>query len=132
MTLKTATLADEFLIVYSENQFDLDLAAAFGKKDWDTVLRTVGGISGQDRDKVYGKGAHFLAPLEFLSEVFIDGTPLSKPYFEEHCEGHDAGRSLQIHYPRFGPALLLELADKRRFVCSILNQPEATFKLVNQ
>ena len=118
MSLRTTMLDGLLAVIYSEGQFDLELAAAYGKKDWDGVLRTVGGISGEQRDGVYERGAHFLAPLEFLSEVFIEGVPLSKPTFEEHAQTENGGRFLEVHYPRFGPALLVELGDKRRFVCS--------------
>ncbi len=38
---------------------------------------------GAMRDRMHRDGASWIAPLEFLSEVFVDGKPLTKPQFEK-------------------------------------------------
>jgi hypothetical protein len=82
------------------------------------------------RDKIQRDGASWIAPLEFLSEVFIDGKPLTKPQFERDAQGGDGLRSLEVHFPRFGPVTLLEIAGKGRFVTS-LHDAQRAAKLVS-
>ena len=71
-------------------------------------------------------GALWIAPIEFLSEVFIDGKPLTKQWFEQNAETTNGVKSLEVHFPRFGAVKLLELADKRRFVTSLDDAAHAT------
>ena len=44
------------------------------------------------RDKIQRDGASWIAPLEFLSEVFVDGKPLTKPQFEKDAQTADGVR----------------------------------------
>jgi hypothetical protein len=48
------------------------------------------------RDKIQRDGAGWIAPLEFLSEVFIDGKPLSKAEFEKGAT-YGGVRSMGVH-----------------------------------
>jgi hypothetical protein len=107
------------VLVFPAERFDLDVAAALGKRDWDQIVRSSDNLPGSMRDKIQREGAGWIAPLEFLSEVFVDGKPLTKAHFERESQTADDVRSLDVHFPRFGPALLLEISGKGRFVTSL-------------
>jgi hypothetical protein len=117
------------VLVFPAERFDLDVAAALGKRDWDQVVRRSDNLTGAMRDKIQRDGATWIAPLEFLSEVFIDGKPLTKAEFERDAKRSDGVRSLDVHFPRFGPVTLLEISGKGRFVTSHGN-PDSAAKLV--
>lgn len=119
------------VLVFPAERFDLDIAAALGKKSWETILRRGDDINGQIRDRIHAEGAGFIAPLEFLSEVFIDGSPLSRPAFEKSAQPlASGGRHLEVHCPRFGPVVLLDLPGKGRFISSELDRPDQVANLV--
>jgi hypothetical protein len=107
------------VLVFPAERFDLDVAAALGKRDWDQVVRRADNLTGAMRDKIQRDGAGWIAPLEFLSEVFVDGKPLTKAEFEKSSTTADGVKSLDVHFPRFGPVTLLEIAGKGRFVTSL-------------
>jgi hypothetical protein len=107
------------VLVFPPERFDLDVAAALGKRDWDFVVRRSDNLSGSMRDKLQRDGANWIAPIEFLSEVFVDGKPLTKQEFERDAQSAGGVKSLDVHFPRFGAVKLLEMADKRRFVTSL-------------
>jgi hypothetical protein len=117
------------VIVFPQERFDLDVAAALGKRDWDHVVRSSDNVPGSVRDKMHRDGASFVAPLEFLSEVFVEGKPLTKVQFEKEARAIDGGRALDVHFPRFGDVVLLELAGKR-FVTSLTDRAERVASLV--
>ena len=129
--LTIAELAGAVLLVFPPERFDLDVAAALGKRDWDTVLRRGDALSGAVRDRIQRDGAGWVAPLEFLSEVFIDGKPLSKPAFEAGARAlAGGGRAIDVHFPRFGPVVLIEVPGKGRFVTSLRDRAEDVAALV--
>ena len=70
-------------------------------------------------------GATWIAPLEFLSEVFVDGKPLTKAEFEKTAQSTNGVKSLDVHFPRFGPVTLLEISGKGRYVTSLGNIEQA-------
>ena len=107
------------VIVFPQERFDLDVAAALGKRDWDQVVRRSDNLPGAIRDKMQRDGAGFIAPLEFLSEVFIDGKPLTKQQFEAGATLEGGIKSLDVHFPRYGDVVLLEVPGKGRFVSSM-------------
>jgi hypothetical protein len=107
------------VLVFPPERFDLDVAAALGKRDWDQVVRRSDNLTGAMRDRIHRDGASWIAPLEFLSEVFIDGKPLTKAEFEKSATTADGVRSMDVHFPRFGPVTLLDIAGKGRFVTSL-------------
>ena len=118
------------MLVFPAERFDLDIAAALGKRDWDQIVRSSDNMSGALRDRLHRDGAGWIAPLEFLSEVFVDGKPLTKQQFEtESTKADDGIKSLDVHFPRFGPVTLLEITGKGRFVTSLDNAQRAA-KLV--
>lgn len=117
--MRAVQLGERVVLVFPPERWDLDMAAALGKKDFDAVVRASDAIPGQLRDRMQRDGAGFLAPLEFLSEVFVDGKPLARPQFDADAAELGAGvRGLEVHCPRFGPALLLVTADHGRFITS--------------
>jgi hypothetical protein len=121
------------VIVFPPERFDLDVAAALGKRDWDQVIRKVDVLTGSMRDRIQRDGAAWVAPLEFLSEVFIDGKPLSKPAFEAGAQPVSNGtRSLEVHFPRFGAVTLVDVPGKGRFVTSVRDHLEDVVALVSR
>jgi hypothetical protein len=113
------------VLVFPAERFDLDIAAALGKRDWDHVVRNSDNLPGSMRDKMHRDGATWIAPLEFLSEVFVDGKPLTKAEFEKTAQSTDGVKSLDVHFPRFGPVTLLEISGKGRYVTSLGNIEQA-------
>jgi hypothetical protein len=107
------------VLVFPPERFDLDVAAALGKRDWDQVVRRSDNLSGSVRDKIYRDGASWIAPIEFLSEVFVEGKPLTKAEFERDAQQVDGVKSLDVHFPRFGAVTLLEISGKGRFVTNL-------------
>jgi hypothetical protein len=118
------------VLVFPAERFDLDVAAALGKRDWDHVVRSSDNLSGAVRDRIQRDGANWIAPLEFLSEVFVEGKPLSKAEFEKSATAIDGARTLEVHFPRFGDVTLLEVPGKGRFVTSLVRGAERALKLV--
>jgi hypothetical protein len=118
-------LDGKIVLVFPAERFDLDVAAALGKRAWDQIVRRTDNLTGAMRDKIQRDGASWIAPLEFLSEVFIDGKPLTKAEFEKTATTTNGVRSLDVHFPRFGPVVLLEIAGKGRFVTSLENVERA-------
>nr|HEX4315085.1 hypothetical protein [Kofleriaceae bacterium] len=118
------------MLVFPPDRFDLDVASALGKRDWDQVVRSSDNLTGATRDKIHRDGASWIAPLEFLSEVFLEGKPLTKQQFEKDAVTVDGVRSLEVHFPRFGDATLLDVPGKGRFVTSLTTRAERAAKLV--
>ncbi len=127
--LSVQEIDGKVLLVFPPERFDLDVAAALGKRDWETVVRASDNMTGALRDKMHRDGATWVAPLEFLSEVFVDGKPLTKQQFEKDARAVDGGRALDVHFPRFGEVVLLEIAGKR-FVTSLTDRAERVATLV--
>jgi hypothetical protein len=120
--LRLAELAGRVVLVFPPERFDLDVAAALGKRDYDAVLVPGDAMPGATRDRIQREGVHFVAPLEFLSEVFVDGKPLSRPMFEQGARPVAEGvRAFEVHCPRFGPVVLVDIAGRGRFICSALD-----------
>lgn len=118
------------VLVFPSERFDLDVAAALGKRDWDQVVRSSDNVPGAMRDKMHRDGAAWIAPLEFLSEVFVDGKPLTKQQFEKDAQPLDGGRALEVHFPRFGEVILVEIPGKGRFVTSLTDRADRAVQLV--
>jgi hypothetical protein len=129
--LVVAEIDSGLMLIFPPERFDLDVAASIGKSDWESVISSQDKLEGADRDRVHRDGAGFIAPLEFLSEVFIDGKPLSRAQFDETCQKlQDGTRTLEVHFPRFGPVLLLDVPKRGRFVSSNMRHPEAVVDLL--
>ncbi|MBK7537980.1 MAG: hypothetical protein IPI49_21930 [Myxococcales bacterium] len=129
--LRTAECEGKVVLIFPPERFDLDVAAALGKRDWDHVVTKHDAVPGAIRDRIHRDGAMWIAPLEFLSEVFIDGKPLTKADFLRDGQMvSDAVRALEVHFPRFGPVVLFEVTGKGRFVSSLLDRAAQAAQLV--
>jgi hypothetical protein len=113
------------VLVFPAERFDLDIAAALGKHDWDQIVRSSDNLTGAMRDKIQRDGASWIAPIEFLSEVFIDGKPLTKAEFERDAKQTDGVKSLDVHFPRYGAVTLLEISGKGRYVTTVSDASRA-------
>ncbi|MDB4960812.1 MAG: hypothetical protein JWP01_811 [Myxococcales bacterium] len=127
--LSAREIEGAIVLVFPTERFDLDVAAALGKRDWDQVVRRTDNLTGAMRDKLQRDGATWIAPIEFLSEVFLEGKPLTKQDFERDSQKTDGVKSLDVHLPRFGDVTLLEIAGKGRFVTTV-SDPSAAAKLL--
>jgi hypothetical protein len=129
--LRITELDGTVVLVFPAERFDLDVAAALGKKDWDAIVRRSDNMPGALSDRLHRDGGGWIAPLEFLSEVFVEGKPLSKPHFEANATALDGGaRALEVHFPRFGPAVLIDIPGKGRFVSSLVDRAAKVAALV--
>lgn len=129
--LRLVEAEDKVVLVFPAERFDLEVAAALGKRDWDHVVGKHDAMPGAMRDRMHREGAAWIAPLEFLSEVFVDGKPLTKADFLRDGQMvTDSVRALEVHFPRFGPVVLLEITGKGRFVSSLLERPAQAAALV--
>jgi hypothetical protein len=129
--LRAASIGEQIVLIFPRERFDLDVAAAIGKRDWDAVLQPQDVLAGNQRDRVFRDGAGFVAPLEFLSEVFLEGKPLTRPDLDRLAQPVGEGaRALEVHFPRFGPALLLDVAGRGRFITSERAAAEAVLALL--
>ncbi len=94
-------------------RLDSELVTALGKRALD-VLTPRDEISRRDRDRIEQSGAGFVAPLAFLSEVFIEGKPLDKRRFTDEAQEIAPGvRALEALLPRYGAVRVLEIDGKR-------------------
>ena len=123
--LRILRLDEGLVLVFPPQRFGLEVAAHLGKKDWDSILQVEDNLTGDDKDHIYQHGADFVASVEFLSEVFVEGKPLGKAQFEASATTSDSGlRSMEVHFPRFGPVMLICLPDGSRIVTSSLTSAE--------
>lgn len=126
--ISAAELDGRVVLRIPGDRFDLDGVTALGRRNLD-VLQAHDQVSGRDRDRIHQHGCGFLAPLEFLSEVFLDGKPLDRKRFEAEAKPIDGGRVLEAHLPRFGPVLVLDAAGKRWVTSETAADPAALIAL---
>ena len=101
------------ILVVPPERLDSDTITALGKRPID-ALTSKDAVTGKQRDHIHQHGAGFIAPLEFLSEVFVEGKPLDRKRFEAEAQtGGDGIRTLEAHLPRFGAVRILERGGKR-------------------
>jgi hypothetical protein len=129
--LRIDEVGDRLVVVFPRERFSLDAAAALGTGAYDDLWAPQDAVDRAIRERIHREGAGFVAPLEFLSEVFVEGVPLSRHAFEEGAKDLATGaRGLEVHCPRFGPALLVDLADGGRFLTSEIERAEAIVDLL--
>ncbi len=74
-----------------------------------------------------------MAPLEFLSKVFINNKPLSRPAFDASTRTVASGvRTIDVHFPRFEPMVLLDVPGRGRFVSSVVGRDAEVAALVQR
>ena len=80
-----------------------------------------------------GKRVDFVVPVEFLSEVFHDQSPLNRPAFEAKAQPLQLldlqVSALEVFAPRLGAGILLRHAGKNLFITRVdLALPEALIR----
>lgn len=89
------------------------------------------GLPRELTDELQGKRVDFAVVVEFLSEVFVEEGPLSKPHFETHANPHMIGgqevRALEVLAPRLGRGTFVRRGYAGAFVSRTPDQalPEA-------
>jgi hypothetical protein len=86
--------------------------------------------SGVPRDlatKLQGKRIDVAVAVDFLSEVFVENTPLARPVFEEQAQTLTLGgqelRRLEVLGPRLGYGTLLSTGKKHVFTSRKVADP---------
>lgn len=78
-------------------------------------------------DRLQGKRSDIAVPVEFLSEVFVENTPLSRPAFQERATAVELGGKrllvMEVLAPRLGYGSLISTGSKHAFVS---RKPEQT------
>jgi hypothetical protein len=111
--IRAAEIGSRIVLVVPPERLDSDTITALGKRPID-VLTSKDAVTGKQRDNIHQHGAGFIAPLEFLSEVFIEGKPLDRKRFEAEAQtAADGVRTLEAHLPRFGAVRILDKGGKR-------------------
>ena len=110
-------------------RWNLDIATALGQRHTD-VLTSQDPVPGKLRDKIHHEGCGFVAPLEFLSEVFIDGRPLDRRRFDAEARDAAGLKLLEAHLPRFGPVLVMTQGTRRFVTSEIAIAPERIAPLI--
>jgi len=111
--IRAAEIGSRIVLVVPPERLDSDTITTLGKRPID-ILTSKDAVTGKQRDSIHQHGAGFIAPLEFLSEVFIEGKPLDKKRFEAEAQtAADGVRTLEAHLPRFGAVRILDKGGKR-------------------
>lgn len=111
--IRAADLGRRIILVVPAERLDSDTVTALGKRPLD-ILGAADAVTGKQRDQIHQNGSGFIAPLAFLSEVFLEGKPLDKKRFEAEAQpAGDGVRALEVHLPRYGTVRVLEKAGKR-------------------
>jgi hypothetical protein len=129
--LEVIELGPRLVLKIPAERFDTDTIMRMAKKSLD-VLGASDRVSGAHKDRMHHDGYGFVAPLSFLSEVFVDGRPLDKKRLEQDGRPGPGGvRLLEVLLPRFGTVLLLDFGPGRRFVTSEVDaSPDAVLAAV--
>lgn len=127
--ITSAEVGGRLVLRIPSERFDLDAVTALGRKQVD-LLTSVDKVSGKDRDRIHHEGCGFIAPLAFLSEVFLEGKPLDRKRFETESTPTHAGRAIEAHLPRFGTVRVLEVGGKRYVTSEVTADTTALAKLV--
>jgi hypothetical protein len=111
-------LGERIILKIPAERFDTETIGALARKSPE-LLTSADPVTGKQRDRIHAGEGGFVAPLAFLSEVFIDGKPLDKKRLETDARpGPEGMRLLEVHLPRFGPVLLLDGGPGKRWISS--------------
>jgi hypothetical protein len=118
-------LGDRVVLKLPAERFSSDALSALSRGGLD-LITSADKVSGAQKDRMHHQGCGFVAPLEFLSEVFVEGKPLDKKRLEADARpGPEGTRIMEVHLPRFGPALLIDGGAGKRWVSSELSADPA-------
>ncbi len=129
--IHAAEIDGRVILVIPAERFDLDAITALGKRHND-LLHATDKVTGKQRDAIHHDGGGFVAPLEFLSEVFLDGKPLDKKRFLADGKVTGEVRTMDAHLPRFGNVRIIESGGKRWVTSEMGTEAERILGLVRQ
>ncbi len=123
-------LADRTILRLPAERFDLDAVTLLGRRSGD-LIRPGDLLTSLQKDRLHHGQTGFIAPLAFLSEVFIDGRPLDRKRFEAEARPFgDDGRTFEAHLPRFGTVHVVAHAGRRWVTSEASLSPEDLATLV--
>lgn len=112
-----------------EGRLDSETVTALGRRAVE-ALASGDEVNRRDRERMEHDGAGFVAPLAFLSEVFLEGKPLDKKRFTEGAiEVAPGVKVFEAHLPRYGAVWVLE-TDGKRWVTSEIGKADAVLATV--
>jgi hypothetical protein len=116
--ISAVDLGGRVLLRIPGERLDSETITALGKRHVD-ALTASDQVSRRDRERIEQAGCAFVAPLAFLSEVFIDGKPLDRRRFADEASELAPGvRGLEALLPRYGSVRVLDL-DGKRWITSV-------------
>ncbi|MCB9566723.1 MAG: hypothetical protein H6710_05840 [Myxococcales bacterium] len=85
------------------------------------------GVPEELRAELVGKAIDFAVPVEFLSEVFVNNKPLSRPDFEANASARDldgeAVQVMEVFAPRLGAGTLIRRGRSNVFISRRPDEP---------
>jgi hypothetical protein len=121
--IRAAVHDGRVVLVIPGERFESETITALGKRPLD-ALSSSDPVTGKQRDAIHLSGCGFVAPLAFLSEVFVDGKPLDRRRFDaEAIQAGEGTRALVGHLPRFGAVRILERGGKRWVTSELAGDP---------
>jgi hypothetical protein len=118
--ISAADVGGRVILRIPADRLDSETVTALGKRPLD-ALAAHDPVGRRERHDIEERGCGFVAPLAFLSEVFVEGKPLDRKRFAEESVEVAGGRALEAHLPRYGAVWVLEL-DGKRWVTSELGK----------
>jgi hypothetical protein len=116
--LRSATDEHGIVVAVDAELGDTDILGAYVVRKVDGELP--GALDPAQSESLQGKRVDFCVRIDFLSEVFFDDSPLSKPAFEEHAQTRtiagSPARVLGVHAPRLSAGTLVVSDAGRVFV----------------
>lgn len=89
------------------------------------------GLPSDLTERLQGKRIDVAIPVEFLSEVFSEGAPLTKPAFEEGAESRESSggtlKLMTVQAPRIGPGVLVRRERTGVFVSRPIDRVPVSF-----
>lgn len=126
--LRAIDSGGRIVLVIPAERFDSDTITALGRRPLD-VITAKDPIAGGQRERIDQHGCGFVAPLAFLSEVFLEGKPLDRRRFETEAAVVGPARALEAHLPRYGAVRVIDLGGKRWVTSELNGDPAAVVAL---
>jgi hypothetical protein len=122
--ITAAAHGDRVILKIPGDRLDSETVTALGRRAVE-ALAPGDAVDRRERERMEQAGAGFVAPLAFLSEVFLEGKPLDRKRFAEGAVEVAPGvKAFEAHLPRYGGVWVLEVEGKR-WVTSEIGKTEA-------